>query len=185
MTFRTASATGRIVTLCLVSVVALSTTADAADRSAADAVYGTDPATGIVITPRRVPAVKRQVAVQVESNGEAGQADESATEGLPIITPHPKHTSKYREVFRSIPFSRAEFNANPSYRHDATMEILTGNARPQKIVVQTPAPAPPSEPCLFNLPVMRHYFDTTRGPYSRYQHLFGYRGGYRPKYYRY
>jgi hypothetical protein len=185
MTFQTASATGRTVTLCLMSVVALSAVADAADRSRAKAVYGTDPATGIVITPRSVPDVKLQVAVQVESNNDVEKADEPGKEGLPITTPHPKHTSEYRQIHRSIPFSRAEFDANPSYRHDAAMEILTGNARPQKTVVQLPAPAPPAAPYLLNLPVMRHCFDTTRGPYSRYQHLFGYLGGYRPKYYRY
>ena len=65
------------------------------------------------------------------------------------------------------------------------MEILTGNPRPQKVQVNQPAPAqPPIDFYPLNLPVMRHYFDTTRGPYSRYQHLFGYRGGYRPVYYR-
>lgn len=39
----------------------------------------------------------------------------------------------YREIYNSIPFSRAEFDANPSYRHDATMEFLFGQMRPTVI----------------------------------------------------
>lgn len=40
----------------------------------------------------------------------------------------------YIRIYQSIPFSRAEFNANPTFRHDSTMEILTGNPRHQTIV---------------------------------------------------
>ena len=40
----------------------------------------------------------------------------------------------YTEVYNSIPFNRAEYNRNPTYRHDSTMEILTGNSRTQTIV---------------------------------------------------
>jgi len=40
----------------------------------------------------------------------------------------------YARVYNSIPFNRAEYNVNPNYRHDSTMEILTGNARHQTIV---------------------------------------------------
>ena len=36
----------------------------------------------------------------------------------------------YRRIYRSIPFSRSLHDVNPGYRHDATMELLTGNARP-------------------------------------------------------
>lgn len=39
----------------------------------------------------------------------------------------------YRDVYDSIPFSRAEYEANPSYRHDATMEFLFGQMRPTVI----------------------------------------------------
>lgn len=62
--------------------------------------------------------------------------------------------AEYRRVYRSIPFSRAEYNANPNYRHDSAMEILTGNPRTQTIVQhnhehkqpvkRNPAPARPS-----------------------------------------
>lgn len=46
----------------------------------------------------------------------------------------PQAAADYKRVYDSIPFSRAQFNANPNYRHDSTMEILTGNARHQTIV---------------------------------------------------
>ena len=39
----------------------------------------------------------------------------------------------YPQVYNSIPFSRAEYEANPSYRHDATMEFLFGQLRPTVI----------------------------------------------------
>lgn len=40
----------------------------------------------------------------------------------------------YARVYASIPFNRAEYDANPNYRHDSAMEILTGNARHQTII---------------------------------------------------
>lgn len=42
--------------------------------------------------------------------------------------------SAYSRIYNSIPFNRVEYDANPNYRHDSTMEILTGNARHQTIV---------------------------------------------------
>ncbi|MBW3542500.1 MAG: hypothetical protein KY476_19735, partial [Planctomycetes bacterium] len=41
--------------------------------------------------------------------------------------------SEYETIYRSIPFRRSEYDAQPSYRHDAAMEILTGNPRPARI----------------------------------------------------
>lgn len=41
---------------------------------------------------------------------------------------------EYQRVFRGIPFSRVQYRINPGYRHDSTMEILTGNPRTQTIV---------------------------------------------------
>lgn len=40
----------------------------------------------------------------------------------------------YEEVYASIPYSRAEYLANPGYRHEATMEILFGQLRPKTVV---------------------------------------------------
>lgn len=44
---------------------------------------------------------------------------------------------EYQRVYDSIPFSRAEYDANPSYRHDATMEFLFGQMRPTVIERRT------------------------------------------------
>lgn len=78
-------------------------------------------------------------------------ATDPAIDGLPIITPgessqccdptpvvsppegivDPRYLSQmYPEIYKSIPFNRAEFNANPSYRHDTTVEFLFGKMRP-------------------------------------------------------
>lgn len=42
----------------------------------------------------------------------------------------------YRRVYASIPFSRTEYDANPGYRHEATMELILGELRPR---IVTPA----------------------------------------------
>lgn len=45
----------------------------------------------------------------------------------------------YEDVYRSIPFNHTEYVANPSYRHEATMEILFGQLRPMTIVKEQAA----------------------------------------------
>lgn len=63
---------------------------------------------------------------------------------LPIITPKrrdhdelpPKvvpQTANYSDIYYSIPFIRAEYDANRSYRHDATMEFMFNQMRPTVI----------------------------------------------------
>ena len=46
----------------------------------------------------------------------------------------------YVKFYNSIPFRRSEYVANPSYRHEATMEMLTGQLHPK--VVAPPQPRP-------------------------------------------
>ncbi len=80
-------------------------------------------------------------------------APEPNADGLPVIVPgeyfdkegvvaveppsgrvDPRYMSQmYYEIYKSIPFIRAEYNANPSYIHDSTMEILFGQMRPTVI----------------------------------------------------
>lgn len=36
----------------------------------------------------------------------------------------------YEKIYNSIPYRRAEYLANPSYRHDTTVEIMFGQMRP-------------------------------------------------------
>jgi hypothetical protein len=73
--------------------------------------------------------------------------------------------AEYARIYNSIPFNRTEFDANPNYRHDSTMEILTGNSRHQTIVQHNfehkqpvkriPAPTRPSRILVpFNLPYL-------------------------------
>ena len=81
-----------------------------------------------------------------------------AMNGIVYVSPAAQADSaEYRRVYNSIPFSRAEYKANPNYRHDSTMEILTGNARHQTVinhnfehkepVTRIPQPARPSLFC--------------------------------------
>lgn len=80
-------------------------------------------------------------------------APEPARDGFPLIVPgeccakegvaaveppagrvDPRWMAQmYTEIYKSIPFIRAEYDANPSYIHDSTMEILFGQMRPTVI----------------------------------------------------
>lgn len=79
-----------------------------------------------------IPARKVSRAVPVANDGDcencASQFDPTA----------------YKRIYDSIPFSRAQFDANPNYRHDSTMEILTGNARHQTIIRHSTVPRRPA-----------------------------------------
>lgn len=58
-----------------------------------------------------------------------------ALNGTAYVSPAAEADSaEYRRIYNSVPFSRAEYLANPNYRHDSTMEILTGNARHQTVI---------------------------------------------------
>ena len=135
---------------------------------------------------------------------EATQADSGDSEKewtKPIIAPRPLRTvngaepaksfpingedekptvspDDYRRVYNSIPFNRAEYNANPSYRHEATMSILFGK-RPSTVYRFTP-----SAPATIN-PVAYPAFPSPYGymPYYPYWQWPGhYR--YRDRFYR-
>lgn len=92
------------------------------------------------------PAVKLPSAQSIPVEARSAVAGESAS-----IAVDP---SAYSRIYNSIPFNRVEYDANPNYRHDSTMEILTGNARHQTIVQHNfehkqpvkriPAPTQPS-----------------------------------------
>lgn len=73
------------------------------------------------------------------------QAIRSEEHGIGIVA-EASASSTYADLYRSIPFSRAEYDANPSYRHDAVMEILTGNPRPARCCPATAAPYAPGLP---------------------------------------
>lgn len=52
---------------------------------------------------------------------------------LPAPGTHPQDARSYESIYQSIPYRRSEYLANPSYRHDATLEILFGAQRPTVI----------------------------------------------------
>lgn len=60
----------------------------------------------------------------------------------------------YREIYESIPFSRAEYDANPAYRHQATMELMLGQLHPI-IVAPAAPPQPPQNVTIRFLPIVR------------------------------
>src|SRR5262249_5925962 len=49
-----------------------------------------------------------------------------------ILTPR----MTYAQAMASIPFNREEYEANPSYRHDAALEMMFGAMRPTMVVKQ-------------------------------------------------
>lgn len=77
----------------------------------------------------------------------------------------------YQEIYRSIPFSRAEYDANPAYRHLATMEIMLGQLHP--VIVAPPAPPQPKYDLTRPIPIrlVPLYWSRHRPgyrPYTRY-----------------
>ncbi len=64
--------------------------------------------------------------------GESSQCcDDKTIVSPPAGTVDPRYLSQqYAEIYNSIPFNRAEYEANPSYRHDTAVEFLFGKMRP-------------------------------------------------------
>ena len=79
------------------------------------------------------PAIDgRPVIIPGESPSEDCCDPEAAVP--PAGTVDPRYLARmYSEIYRSIPFNRAEYNANPSYRHDTAVEFLFGKMRPTVI----------------------------------------------------
>lgn len=117
------------------------------------------------ITPAQGVADKPSASTQA-----ANAANAAATTGTSV------NPADYARIYRSIPFNRAEYNANPNYRHDTTMEILTGNARHQTIVTN---PMPRREPVVRDRPFALpwRYNSRARGlNYYFYYPYWNYRG---------
>jgi hypothetical protein len=76
-------------------------------------------------TPTEVASVDKAMVAPLAAT--AAQVDGIVIEPRPTMT---VNELTYAEVYRSIPYSRTEYVANPSYRHDATMEVLFGQLRP-------------------------------------------------------
>lgn len=72
---------------------------------------------GPVITP-----LKKPQAVPAPPQPGVTEGDAAA----PANGPGPLDLSQYESIYNSIPFSRAEYVANPGYRHQATMSLILG-----------------------------------------------------------
>lgn len=114
------------------------------------------------------PAVVPAVAVEVPVVAAEVPAVVAPPFGVRII-PGPSRKKdlvmngrSYQEVYESIPYRRSEYLANPSYRHDATMEVLFGQMRPTTIVRNdTPQRIENTAP-----PITRPYLSTPSDYYA-------------------
>ena len=111
-------------------------------------------------TPTQTPAPADQ-AVPLPTTPAAPVAA-APVSSTPIITPWcpPMPRMSYREAYAEVPFNRAEYEANPSYRHEAAMELMFGQLRPTTIVKQ-------------NMPYFSRYPDFIRNRYQTYPYLPG------------
>ena len=73
-------------------------------------------------------------AVRAEAVSESGADDNHGIQIIPNQTAPVINGMTYQQVYDSIPYNRAEYLANPGYRHEATMEILFGQLRPTTVV---------------------------------------------------
>ncbi len=130
-----------------------------ADEASPQPAPATQPAVAPQPTPETVPAVTAPVELKTTTDALPIPPAPAAANSpavinsaptpcpncrLPIITPklpdyEPRppvvipQTALYRDIYFSIPFNRVEYNAYPSYRHDATMELLFNQMRPTVI----------------------------------------------------
>ena len=84
---------------------------------------------------------------------------------LPVIVPQAVRVPSYAAVRATIPFSRSEWEADPSYRHNGTMELMLGQLRD---MVVYRAPVGPS-----GMPVGSGVTINNNGAGTRYPGWFG------------
>jgi hypothetical protein len=77
------------------------------------------------------PEEDSRAAVSGEAPAPAGAAALPAP--VPAASGTPTSRMTYAEAYAQIPFSRAEYEANPGYRHDAALELMFGTMRPMMI----------------------------------------------------
>jgi hypothetical protein len=71
----------------------------------------------------------------------AKNAKKDSSSDLPIIVPMAVRVPSYAAVRATIPFSRSEWEADPSYRHNGTMELMLGQLR-DMVVYRYPMAGP-------------------------------------------
>jgi len=176
----------KILTLTCATLIAVNGTGDvaqAADRD--DWKISITPR--IVAKPGQEPMLKHDTktvvfaaaqdaqpeAVPPAVPEEAAAAPPATSNELPVIRPRIKPEQaqatiepNYTDVYKSIPFSRAEYLANPSYRHEAALSLILG----QPVITNGPKTVEPRvKPTQQYLPWSRATFG---GSYL-YQGYFG------------
>lgn len=99
---------------------------------------------GPAIGPSPVPKAQlagRQAAQAETKPAVVESASGVVTAGAEAAFPAGITPAAYAEVYNSIPFRRSEYLANPSYRHEATIEILLGQIRPKTVTTVSAASA--------------------------------------------
>jgi hypothetical protein len=87
------------------------------------------------IAPRSVrPILMLTVSIGLSSIALAQEEPGVGIRPAPASAEQVRKPLSYREAYDSIPFSRAEYSANPSYRHEAAMELVFGVQRPTTVV---------------------------------------------------
>lgn len=132
----------RLVHACLACVVTCSLTSATVVAEDETVSFGIEIVPLAPLPQKALPQYEEEAVVaQAEAEAEAEPAPE-ADPNLPVITPQPSDAdgSDYWTVYQSIPFLRSEYNANPSYRHEGTIELILKQVKPvYKTINVTPS----------------------------------------------
>lgn len=120
---------------------------------------------GPVLTAQKtdpVPETAVQSSSPVEVPVKGSGSDAKITSNSAVMNGDPAHVPpsilpamSYVEAYRSVPFSRTEYEANPGYRHETAMELMFQQLRPMTVMKQ-------------NTPRVSRYPDFYQYPYARY-----------------
>jgi len=95
---------------------------------------GVQPAPEPVPTPNNGDAGK-SVGPRLGPANNSDPADTSVGSPLELVpSVLPLNLMNYEQAYAAVPFSRTEYEANPTYRHQAAMELLFRTLRPTTIV---------------------------------------------------
>lgn len=123
---------GRNALSCLLLALVLTSTTRGSDERPTTSKGATEWKVAIIPASHETPI---RAAVSGDSVGLANVSSDEPPVSAASGVKYPRMS--YEEAYNSIPFSRAEYEANPSYRHDAAMELMLGAPRPTTIIRQT------------------------------------------------
>jgi hypothetical protein len=91
----------------------------------------------VLVPPAPEPLVSAESSTPIPETTQSSERVEFG-EWTVIITPRkesgaPVIAARYTDFYNAIPYRRAEYLANPSYRHDTAVEMLFGQLRPVTI----------------------------------------------------